>query len=537
MSIRSQYRASLKRPESEEILDLLLYRPVAFVIARVLAHTSVTPNQVTVAAVVSSVVGGAALASGTPRGFAFGALMYLLSNLLDCADGMLARIKGNGTTLGRMIDVFADVLAATSVYVGLAIGLANAGVPLPLPAWSLIVLGGFSYAMQAAAFDRVRNRYLSRVAIAGDSIDDEIRDVSVVVANARSGASRRLIQALGVLYINYMRRQRVDVGAKQTSIRTDRRMLRLWSFVGSTTHVTVFALAIIAGAPILLFAYSIIVANIWVLTLMVINRINNRTSPRRVRASGNEVVAVILAAGVGSRLSPLTDDRPKPLVEVHGRPMLAWTLDALIANDVRRFVVVVGHRSSRIEQFVDEQYGDVDIELIYNCDYSESNNAASLAFAARSVGASPMLLLDGDLYFDPTILLDVLASRRTSVVVRRSQELGAEEVKVSVDDFENVLRIGKHLDVDDCIGESVGIAYFESEDAERLFATLRTRLALPRGGDEFYEASFQQMVESRVAIGIVDALGRTCIEIDTIHDLLLAERIGTYVFEHSHARS
>src|SRR5688500_5415653 len=114
MTISSQYRSSLKRPEAEELLDLWLYRPVAFVIAQLLVRTPVTPNQITAAALVASLSAGAALATGTRRGFVLGACLYVLSNVLDCCDGMVARLKENGTVLGRMIDVFADCFSAAA---------------------------------------------------------------------------------------------------------------------------------------------------------------------------------------------------------------------------------------------------------------------------------------------------------------------------------------------------------------------------------------------------------------------------------------
>src|SRR5688500_9749939 len=123
MTILSQYKSSLKRREAEELLDIWLYRPIAFAIARVLVHTTATPNQITAASIFSALLAGIALSGGDRRGMIVGAGFYALSNVLDCCDGMIARLKGNGTALGRMVDVFADCFSGTMVYIGLGIGL------------------------------------------------------------------------------------------------------------------------------------------------------------------------------------------------------------------------------------------------------------------------------------------------------------------------------------------------------------------------------------------------------------------------------
>ena len=154
MRILSQYRASLKRPEAEELLDLWIYRPIAFVLAKLLVLTPATPNQITAAALASALAAGIALSLGTRSGFVAGAVLYALANVLDCCDGMVARLKANGTQIGRMIDVFADTISGVFVYLGLGIGLARSGVELPLPVWPLVALGGISFALQSALFDR-----------------------------------------------------------------------------------------------------------------------------------------------------------------------------------------------------------------------------------------------------------------------------------------------------------------------------------------------------------------------------------------------
>lgn len=518
MSILSRFNASLKDRRAEELLDLWLYRPLAFVLAQGLVRTAVTPNQITLAALLAALAAGACFAMGDRTGLTLGALLYVLSNILDCADGMVARIKRNGTQLGRMIDVFADSVSGALVYVGLGIGLSGGAWELPLPAWLLVVAGGISFALHAALFDRARNRFLSHGAWPTGSIERELAAVASTV-QLEPRAAKRLVASL---YLRYMRWQSGDA-----PMLVDARAMRLWSLIGSTTHVTVVAVAMLLGAPIVLFVYTIALANLWCAWLLVRSgRLAATGGSRRLEIEApGEVVGVILAAGTGTRLRPLTEEVPKPLVEVAGRSLLARSIDALRSAGVGRFVIVAGHRAASVARFLDREYPELDAELLYNHRYAESNNAVSVHLAARALAGGRMLLIDGDLLFEPSIARDLLAgpSRGARLVVRRSESLGEEEVKVELDARGTICTIGKELEMSRSFGESIGMALFDRRTTARFFATLEERLAGAAGPGEFYEASIQQMIDEGVEIGIVETGERYGIEIDTLDDLDEAE--------------
>jgi hypothetical protein len=277
MNILSQYKASLKHPGAEELLDLYLFRPIAFLLARVLVHTSVTPNQITAAAILSGFVAGAFLATGDAGAMTAGALLYALSNTLDCCDGMVARLKGNGTELGRMVDVFADLVTGSADYTGLGIGLSRmAGVDLPVSAWFLVVACGISYAIQSAIFDRERNRFLARVRGDGAEQIDALDDLQDRLWRHEAGGIART--TLIRLYISYMRGQSDALLGNDRPIdpKRDAIVVRLWSLIGSTTHVTVFVLAIVLGQPMILFTYTIVAANIWAACVRIYQRAGMR---------------------------------------------------------------------------------------------------------------------------------------------------------------------------------------------------------------------------------------------------------------------
>jgi NDP-sugar pyrophosphorylase family protein len=84
--------------------------------------------------------------------------------------------------------------------------------------------------------------------------------------------------------------------------------------------------------------------------------------------------AVILAAGIASRLRPLTNDRPKCLLEIGGKCLLQRSFDGLIQNGITEFVVVTGYLHEQIEAFLNNRYQEVSITYIYNEQYASTNN-------------------------------------------------------------------------------------------------------------------------------------------------------------------
>src|SRR6185295_5546693 len=101
MSWYTEYKKSLKMVEVEEYFDLFFYRPLAFLLVKTVYRTNITPNQITIAAIVIGLLSGVVYAQGTNY-WLWGAILFALYNITDCSDGMLARIKKNGTHAGRV---------------------------------------------------------------------------------------------------------------------------------------------------------------------------------------------------------------------------------------------------------------------------------------------------------------------------------------------------------------------------------------------------------------------------------------------------
>lgn len=125
--------------------------------------------------------------------------------------------------------------------------------------------------------------------------------------------------------------------------------------------------------------------------------------------SDNPRQAVILAAGLGSRLRPLTDMRPKPLVEVHGVSIIHNALRNLEAVGIRSATIVVGYRKDAIEYACGARFGGIDITYVESSVFDRTGSAYSLWLAREALLQGDILLLEGDVFFELRALKWLLA--------------------------------------------------------------------------------------------------------------------------------
>ena len=181
-------------------------------------------------------------------------------------------------------------------------------------------------------------------------------------------------------------------------------------------------------------------------------------------------VAVLLCAGWGSRLRPLTDDRPKALIEVGSETILARAVRLLLASGVRELVVATGYREDAVRRALADCPASV--TFCYNEAFDRTQNAVSLHLCRPAVRDRAFLKLDGDVLFHSGILERLLTSRADlTAAVERRDDLGDEEMKVLVDG-ERILAFGKRLDPRTSYGESIGIERLSSAAATQVFDAL-----------------------------------------------------------------
>ncbi len=232
--------------------------------------------------------------------------------------------------------------------------------------------------------------------------------------------------------------------------------------------------------------------------------------------------AVILAAGCATRLRPYSDDTPKTLLPVGGVPILRRTITSLLRVGFDQFVIGTGYLEQMVRDAVASWFPGLDVAFVFNPDFRTTNNAYSLLLAREHVEDDVFILLDGDVVFDLDVLEELVERGPDCLAVRSVGEIGLEEVKVTADNEDRVLAIGKHVPVRSAMGESVGIELFSAASSRKLFAALHARVRGQNLVNEYYEAAFQQIVDEGVTLYGVDIGSMYATEIDTVEDLMAA---------------
>jgi choline kinase len=246
------------------------------------------------------------------------------------------------------------------------------------------------------------------------------------------------------------------------------------------------------------------------------------------------VKCIILAAGTSSRMKPLTENVPKCLLSVGGKTILQRMIELVSAAGVGQIGIVLGYRAEKVRTFVKRQFPFHRVRFIVNPKYESTNNAFSLLMAReffmsearRNAPLQELLLLDSDIIFSPELLPCLFKHESPNrIAVRVQGEHDEEEIRVRIDRDRNIMMIGKTIPADETFGESIGIELFSPAGAQVLFETVERRVRNGSGRTEFYEASFQEMIEGGVQIRAVDTSRYPAVEIDTPEDLEVAEKI------------
>jgi choline kinase len=234
------------------------------------------------------------------------------------------------------------------------------------------------------------------------------------------------------------------------------------------------------------------------------------------------VKAVILAAGQGTRLAPLTHDRPKPLVEVSGRSLLARALDRLAAVGVRGpdVVVVAGYRAERLAAAL----VGTGVRLVVNERFAEHGNWCSLFAARDAVAGEAVLQLDGDVLFDGALLPRLLAAPGPgALAVDVRPDLDAETMKVAVAG-NRIVAVSKQLGAE-AVGEYIGITRLDAALAAEVMDDL-AGFADAGLGHEYYDHAYHRLAaRGRGPFRVCDVSDVTAIEIDDLDDLRRAESL------------
>lgn len=228
--------------------------------------------------------------------------------------------------------------------------------------------------------------------------------------------------------------------------------------------------------------------------------------------------AIILAAGRGSRLLPLTTNLPKCLLPIGNTTVLGMQLDTLFAHGVKSATVITGFNSHMVNAEISARQSGPRVKTLYNPFFQVADNLASCWMARKSM-KSDFLLINGDTLFSPELLQTVLAAPKTDIAVTIDQKgyYDGDDMKVTLDG-PRLTAIGKTLPLTETDGESIGMLRF-MDGGRKIFRDEVKRLMKTRDGTKsWFLSAIHGLAISGRAIDIINIKGADWSELDTPED-------------------
>lgn len=204
--------------------------------------------------------------------------------------------------------------------------------------------------------------------------------------------------------------------------------------------------------------------------------------------------AIIIAAGKGTRLYPLTKNTPKSLLEVgEGLTLLETQLHSLHENGIRDISIIVGYKAEQIEAKIQKYRDDFNITTVFNPFYDCSNNLLSV-WMARHLMDEPFFTINGDDLFTPVVVESLLKSKQNiTMVIDQKAHYDEDDMKVVHRDGQ-VLEVSKQIPVARANGESIGMILFQGA-GPKIYRTLLDEMVRdPENRNVFYLKAIQEVI-------------------------------------------
>jgi len=235
--------------------------------------------------------------------------------------------------------------------------------------------------------------------------------------------------------------------------------------------------------------------------------------------------AIILAAGQGSRLLPLTADQPKCLIEFAGKSLIAWQIESLVANGITEIAVVTGFRDQKLTAALAAiQHPGVTIRTCFNPFYKVADNLGS-CWIVREEMDRDFIILNGDTLVSPEIVGRLIAGATSpiTVTIDVKDAYDLDDMKVQRDG-DRLLQIGKRLEPHETNAESIGMLAFTGEGPSIFRRQVEAMMRTPEGVLNWYLKAIHALAPSGV-VGTVSIEGLKWAEVDFPEDLPIARAL------------
>ena len=232
--------------------------------------------------------------------------------------------------------------------------------------------------------------------------------------------------------------------------------------------------------------------------------------------------AIILNSGMGSRMGEFTKNNHKSMVEIwDGIPLIYHQIKALEEVGIENILITTGYMGDKLKDFIDTEFGDLDITYIHNSSYLNTNYIYSM-YLAPDESDQDIILFHGDLYFDQDILNDVISLNTSCVVVDSTLPLLEKDFKAEIGD-ERIKKIATYINNGNCVS-CQPLYKLNGSDWDAWKGSIHE--FCDDGKTDVYAEEALNDVLSEVVLKPLDVKGRLCMEVDTVYDLqLLRDRL------------
>lgn len=234
--------------------------------------------------------------------------------------------------------------------------------------------------------------------------------------------------------------------------------------------------------------------------------------------------ALILAAGRGTRLIPVTDDIPKALVQINGKPIIIKQIENLIENGISDIVIISGYKARVLEKVIHEKWPQ--IHVVESADYATTNNMVSAYLGIKTLfpdgNIGPFYMMNADVFFDSSVVTALNNDTRENLIVVDVGRYNEESMKV-IERNGRLTAISKLIGVDDALGCSIDVYKFGSDGGRAFFDRCTQYIEVNRELNKWSEVALNDALVD-VKFSACPLNGRWY-EIDNFEDLTMAEKL------------
>ena len=234
--------------------------------------------------------------------------------------------------------------------------------------------------------------------------------------------------------------------------------------------------------------------------------------------------AIILSAGQGRRLMPLTEVTPKCCLSPGGVSILEWQITQLAVSGIEEVVVVTGFGHDVVQDVVDGIEG-IKVRTLYNPFFRLSDNLGT-CWVARHEMDDPFVLINGDTLFEAAVLQHLLSDADhypITLATDQKNRYDSDDMKIW-SERDRLCRVGKTLDLSHVNGESIGMMVFSRKGAEIFVRKVEDLMRLGDGLNRWYLSAIDELAQSGI-VGVSSIHGLSWCEVDDPVDLAHAETV------------